>query len=107
MKKKNTALPGSRNFICAIRNAAIQFFKLIRKFEFFNHSSHVFSKVKLSLNGSIMNADGFLASGRFVSHVTGFATLFGVAAANRKFYIAVGVLTVPIFFCQGDFSLEL
>ena len=54
-----------------------------------------------------MNADGFLASGRFVSHVTGFATLFGVAAANRKFYIAVGVLTVPIFFCHGDFSLDL
>ncbi|MBC7397101.1 MAG: DUF1275 domain-containing protein [Bdellovibrionales bacterium] len=57
----------------------------------------------LSFNGGIINAGGFLATGRFVSHVTGFATLFGVDMANYRFDIALGALTVPLFFLFGAF----
>ncbi len=38
----------------------------------------------LSFNAGCINAGGFLATGRFVSHVTGFATFFGVDLANRE-----------------------
>jgi len=57
----------------------------------------------LAFNGGVINAGGFLATGRFVSHVTGFATLFGVDIANHKFDIAFGALTVPLFFLSGAF----
>ena len=57
----------------------------------------------LSFNGGIINAGGFLATGRFVSHVTGFATLFGVDVANHKLDSALGALTVPLFFLLGAF----
>ena len=42
-----------------------------------------------------------MACQRFVSHVTGFATLFGVDAARGKLDQAVGILSVPLFFLLG------
>lgn len=56
----------------------------------------------LSLNAGFINAGGFLATGRFVSHVTGFATLFGVDIAAQQFDLAVGILSVPFFFLLGS-----
>lgn len=61
----------------------------------------------LSLNGGFINAGGFLATGRFVSHVTGFATLFGVDLANQKVDVAIGILSVPLFFLLGAFVAGL
>ena len=61
----------------------------------------------LSFNGGYINAGGFLATGRFVSHVTGFATLFGVHLANHEFDSALGILSVPIFFLFGAFFAGL
>lgn len=61
----------------------------------------------LSFNGGYINAGGFLATGRFVSHVTGFATLFGVDIANNEIDIALGILSVPIFFLAGAFIAGL
>src|SRR5690242_11067703 len=52
------------------------------------------------LSGSV-NAGGFLAAHRFVSHVTGFATLFGVSAANGNLDQALGMLSIPIYFLLG------
>jgi uncharacterized membrane protein YoaK (UPF0700 family) len=57
----------------------------------------------LSFNGGFINAGGFLATGRFVSHVTGFATLFGVSATHHDFKAAIGILSVPFFFLLGAF----
>src|SRR4051794_8426190 len=57
----------------------------------------------LSFNGGLINAGGFLATGRFVSHVTGFATLFGVDVIRRELDAAVGILSVPFFFLLGAF----
>jgi len=55
----------------------------------------------LAFNGGMINAGGFLATGRFVSHVTGFATLFGIHLVNAKPDVALGALTVPLFFSLG------
>lgn len=55
----------------------------------------------LSFLAGNVNAGGFLAAERFVSHVTGFATLFGVDAALGRFDRAIGILSVPIFFLTG------
>lgn len=76
----------------------------------FNHSldqnvdRHVYLNwFLLSLSGGFINAGGFLATGRFVSHVTGFATLFGVDLAKVQFQDAFGILSVPVFFLIGSF----
>lgn len=55
----------------------------------------------LSFLAGSVNAGGFLAAHRFVSHVTGFATLFGVAAANRHWDQALGLLSIPVYFLLG------
>lgn len=52
------------------------------------------------LAGSI-NAGGYLACHRFVSHVTGFATLAGIDFAEGKIDGALGILSVPLFFLFG------
>lgn len=61
----------------------------------------------LSLSGGAINAGGFLATGRFVSHVTGFATLFGVDVASNQVQNALGIFSVPLFFLLGAFCAGL
>ena len=55
----------------------------------------------LAFNGGCINAGAFLTTGRFVTHVTGFATLFGVDLANRDIDVAVSMLSIPVFFLLG------
>lgn len=61
----------------------------------------------LSFSGGCINAGGFLATGRFVSHVTGFATLFGVDIMSGQIQAAIGILSVPVFFLLGAFLAGL
>lgn len=61
----------------------------------------------LSFSGGAINAGGFVATGRFVSHVTGFATLFGVDLAHFQIEAALGILSVPLFFLLGAFIAGL
>lgn len=56
----------------------------------------------LSLQAGWINAGGFLACHRFVSHITGFATQFGSDVAQFKLQEAWGMLTVPLFFILGS-----
>lgn len=63
----------------------------------------VFHWFLLAFNGGCINAGGFLAAGRFVSHVTGFATLFGVSLSEGHAADALGLLSVPVFFLAGSF----
>ncbi len=48
-----------------------------------------------------VNTGGYLACHRFVSHVTGFATLAGIEAAELRWWDALGVISVPIYFLMG------
>lgn len=55
----------------------------------------------LAFQGGSLNTAGFLAVHRFVSHLTGFATLAGVAGAKAEWGTMIGMLLVPIFFLFG------
>ena len=57
----------------------------------------------LSFNAGCINAGGFLTTGKFVSHVTGFATLVGVDFVDDRPESAWGIASVPIFFLLGSF----
>lgn len=52
------------------------------------------------LAGSV-NAGGYLACHRFVSHVTGFATVAGVSLEQRHWVEALGTLAIPLYFLLG------
>ena len=52
------------------------------------------------LAGSI-NAGGFMACNRFVSHVTGFATLAGISLKDGHWLEALGILSIPLYFLLG------
>ena len=58
----------------------------------------------LAFQAGWINAGGFLACHRFVSHVTGFATQFGVDIAEFRWTDATGMLTVPLFFFNGQYD---
>ena len=55
----------------------------------------------LAFLAGCVNAGGFMACERFVTHVTGFATLAGVDFARGQFAAAIGILTVPAYFLGG------
>lgn len=55
----------------------------------------------LAFQAGLLNIGGFLACHSFVSHVTGFATLFGVEAGQRNFAHAAALLLVPGCFLAG------
>jgi uncharacterized membrane protein YoaK (UPF0700 family) len=76
-------------------------------------TQRVFPKGRYSrselLNGILMvfiagsiNAGGFLVCKMFVSHVTGFATLFGVSMARMSIIEGLSMLSVPLFFLVGS-----
>jgi len=62
-----------------------------------------FNWLMLGFNGGFINAGGFIVTGRFVTHVTGFATLFGVDLIKLGWAEALGILSVPLFFLAGAF----
>jgi uncharacterized membrane protein YoaK (UPF0700 family) len=55
----------------------------------------------LAFQAGAINAGGFIAAGRFVTHTTGFATHFAVDLAWGDWRKALGMLAVPIFFVIG------
>lgn len=57
--------------------------------------------VLLSFQAGAINAIGFLACHRFVSHVTGFATYAGIDGAYGEWSLALSMLAVPFFFIAG------
>jgi uncharacterized membrane protein YoaK (UPF0700 family) len=74
----------------------------------FRHHLHKATTVRtrfdwflLAFIAGSVNSGGWLGAHRFVSHVTGFATLFGVSAATGHIDQAVGYLTIPLFFLMG------
>ena len=60
-----------------------------------------FDWLALSFLAGSINAGGYLACSRFVSHVTGFATLSGIYFEKMEWVEAFGTLTIPMFFLMG------
>jgi uncharacterized membrane protein YoaK (UPF0700 family) len=48
-----------------------------------------------------VNAGAYLGAARFVTHTTGFATLFGLEIAHMHWDQALGILSVPAFYLLG------
>ena len=74
----------------------------------FQHHDHPSISLKTHLHWFMLsflsggvNAGGFLSTQRFVSHVTGFATLFGIEAGRGDWIGALAMLSVPGFFLAG------
>ncbi len=55
----------------------------------------------LAFQGGTINTGGFLTVHRFVSHVTGFATLAGAAGAKANWVEMLGMLLVPVSYITG------
>lgn len=55
----------------------------------------------LAFQAGAINAGGFIAAHRFVTHTTGFATHFGVELASAHWEAALGMVSVPAFFLLG------
>jgi len=66
-----------------------------------HHNGVLWKWIFLAFLAGQINAGGFLSTGRFVSHMTGFGTLVGVEFANGHWWTALGMTTVPIFFVLG------
>ena len=61
----------------------------------------IFHWMLLSFLAGDINSGGLLACGRFVSHMTGFYTLFGQSAAHMTWDEAIGLLSIPFYFLFG------
>jgi len=56
----------------------------------------------LGFQAGFINSFGFLACGRFVSHVTGFGTQIGVALGGQNYALAVELIGFPLSFIFGS-----
>jgi uncharacterized membrane protein YoaK (UPF0700 family) len=64
--------------------------------------SNIMVWMLMAFQGGVLNIGGFFACHRFVSHVTGFATFFGVEVSESRFSQALGLLSVPFLFLCGS-----
>lgn len=62
---------------------------------------NIFIWFVLGFQGGLLNIGGYLAVHRFVSHITGFATLFGEEVLSHDLGRAFGMFLVPIIFLIG------
>lgn len=72
----------------------------VQNFSRFNNRN-LFIWCVLAFQAGTINAGGFLACHRFVTHTTGFATMFGADFARGEWLSAFGMLSVPVFFLAG------
>jgi len=71
--------------------------------EQFLHFPYVPYWAMLGFQAGFINAFGFIACGRFVSHVTGFGTQIGLAVASSSSILAIELLGFPVSFILGSF----
>lgn len=62
---------------------------------------NVFIWLALAFQAGAINAGGFMACHRFVSHTTGFATNFGTELGLGEWQTGLSMLSVPLFFMLG------
>ncbi len=60
-----------------------------------------------SFKAGFINSAGFLASGMFVSHVTGFGTQGGIAMGHEEYFFGLELMIIPVFFILGGVLTSL
>jgi|688.fasta_scaffold153269_2 uncharacterized membrane protein YoaK (UPF0700 family) len=69
---------------------------------------NVFLWILLAFQAGFINAGGFLACHRFVSHVTGYGTQVGLKFSEGSFWVALEMILAPLSFILGaSFSAYL
>lgn len=69
--------------------------------------SEIYTKQKVPLwlisafKAGFINSAGFLITGKFVSHVTGFGTQVGVAIGHEDYFFGTELLVIPVSFILG------
>lgn len=71
--------------------------------ETISHPSNRFTWALLAFQGGYVNAGGLLCLHIFVSHVTGFSTLFSKELISQSYMKSIYFLAVPFFFLLGAF----
>ncbi|MBY0369380.1 DUF1275 domain-containing protein [bacterium] len=71
-----------------------------RKNEFLKQEFYLFWG-GLAFQAGFVNAAGFLACARFVSHMTGFGTQVGISLSDSDYVMAVEMLSAPAAFLTG------
>ncbi len=54
-----------------------------------------------AFKAGFINSAGFLAAGKFVSHITGFGTQVGMAVGHSDYFFGAELLLIPLFFILG------
>lgn len=54
-----------------------------------------------AFKAGLINSAGFLATGKFVSHVTGFGTQVGIAVGHDEYFFGAELLAIPLSFIFG------
>jgi len=54
-----------------------------------------------AFKAGLINSAGFLATGKFVSHITGFGTQVGIAFGHDEYFFGAELLVIPISFIAG------
>jgi uncharacterized membrane protein YoaK (UPF0700 family) len=54
-----------------------------------------------AFKAGFINSAGFLITGKFVSHITGFGTHAGIAIGHEDFFFGAEILFIPVFFILG------
>ena len=72
-----------------------------------NNVAEVYTKEKIAFwlisafKSGFINSAGFLLSGKFVSHVTGFGTQVGIAVGHSEYFFGAELLIIPLSFIFG------
>jgi uncharacterized membrane protein YoaK (UPF0700 family) len=54
-----------------------------------------------AFKAGFINSAGFLITGKFVSHVTGFGTQVGIALGHHEYFFGAELLIIPVSFILG------
>jgi uncharacterized membrane protein YoaK (UPF0700 family) len=60
-----------------------------------------------AFKAGFINSAGFLATGKFVSHVTGFGTQMGIAIGHEDYFFGVELMVIPLSFIFGGVITSL
>ena len=71
-----------------------------RKLEFLR-AEFVWFWAALAFQAGFVNAGGFLATGRFVAHMTGFGTQVGLSLSDLDYLLAFEMISAPASFLLG------
>jgi len=75
--------------------------KRVAKFQDITHKQNVALWLLLAFQAGFINAGGFMAFARFVSHVTGYGSNVGLQLSEGNYSLALEMSLAPLFFIAG------